>query len=170
MTISPRQTSWNIFCCTPIALYALPLTLRLFALGFWYGWHTDFGRNKKCLSLAQSLQSTVQYKSVWTSLRTRVVQVTQHSVISSPFPRHCRRLLLCSNNIQFLWDSRSYSISPNSVPPRREQRVKLLLNNEFNKWLRLSEVFGWRVKLGLSCLLWAGPVIGDFSGKVTMQV
>lgn len=74
--------------------------------------HTDFGRNKKCLSLARSLQSTVQYKSVWTSLGTRVVQVTQHFVISSPFPRHCRWLLLCSNNIQFLRDSRSYSISP----------------------------------------------------------
>lgn len=133
-------------------------------------WMTHRLWTKQKVSLSsQSLQSTVQYKSVWTSLRTRVVQVTQHSVISSPFPRHRRWLLLCSNNIQFLWDSRSYSISPDSVPPRQEQRVKLLLNNEFNKWLRISEVFGWRVKLGLSCLLWAEPFVGDFSGKVTMQ-
>lgn len=101
----------STFCYTTDALYTFLSHIEYFIFALCFDMNdTQTFDQTESVSLAQSLKSTVLYKSVWTSLRTRIVQVTQHFVISSPFPRLRQRLPLCSNNIQFPWDSRSLSI------------------------------------------------------------
>lgn len=124
-------------------------------------WMTNSFEETKSVSLAQSLQSTAQHKSVWTSLGTTVAQVAQRVLISFTFLRHCRWLLLCSNNILFLWDSRPYSNSPIlSHWDKSEEWNRCWTTNSINVWG--CEFLDVVLKLGLSCP-WAGLVIGHFS-------
>lgn len=124
-------------------------------------WMTNSFEETKSVSLAQPLKSRAQHKSVWTSPGTTVAQVAQRVVISFTFPRYCRWLLLCSNNILFHWDSGLYSNSP--ILPRwdkSEEWNRCWTTNSINVWG--CEFLDVVLKLGLSCP-WAGLVIGHFS-------
>jgi len=110
---SIAQMYYFMLCCEPGVhgyIFAQKYLISLYFFSshlcclFWYRWHADFCHNRKCRN---SLVSQEHRESVWSRPRTRVVQVTQHFVILSSFPRHCRWLLLCSSNSLFLWDCKS---------------------------------------------------------------